>query len=323
MTIEEMLKIKQEYGLSYEMISKGSGVPLSTVSKMLMRATKSPRRATVEAMTSYFESIQEKSGAPSAGGDGLNTLAGQNVSMYSAPENGKAQYVRESAVWERYARMPKDSEQKKDGSQNTENAGETHLITIKEREALPDDRRTELIDGVLFDMASPAMIHQELVFCIHRSLDDCIAKNNSPCKAYEAPLDVVLSESPATVLQPDVLVICPKDNNGKRMKFSRLTNKYYGAPELVVEVLSPSTKRKDMMLKSQKYLEAGVREYWMIDPVRQKVIVYNLDAMRDDNADADMIRLYGFDEKVPVGISEGKCSVDFAAIAKRIADSFE
>lgn len=311
MTIEEMLQIKQEYGLSYKMISKESGVPLSTVSKMLMRATKAPRRATVEAVTSYFEAIQSRSGAV------------YTDRSAAEPEGGNTQCVREPAVWETDDWVQKGRGQKKAGSLNAENAGGTHLVTIKEREAFPDDRRTELIDGMLYDMASPAMIHQELVFRIHRALDDCIAQNNCPCQAYEAPLDVVLSESPATVLQPDVLVICSKGNSGKRTKFSRLANKYYGAPELVVEVLSPSTKKKDMMLKSQKYLEAGVREYWMIDPGKQKVIVYNLDAMRDDDSDADMIRLYGFDEKVPVGISEGSCSVDFAIIAERIADLFE
>lgn len=297
MTAEEMRRIKQEYGLTYEMIAKESGVPLSTVSKMLMGVTKAPRRATVQELTSYFENVRAGRGRTEREKRPSETASG----LYAIPETDSACSRETSPAYG----MERQSRQ--DG----------HPVTIAEREALPEDRRTELIDGVLYDMSAPGMVHQEITFCIQRTLDDCIIESGSACIAYAAPVDIVPSENPATVLQPDVLVICPQDENGHRRKLSILANKYYGAPELAVEVLSPSTKRRDLMVKLQKYLEAGVREYWVVDPRKQKVIVYDFDAIRDEDSDDDYIHLYGFDGKVPVGISGGKCSVDFAAIAER------
>lgn len=275
MTIDQMKALKQEYGLSYEMISKRTGIPLSTVSKVLTGATKAPRRNTVKQLTEYFQTLLPE--------DVAEAVMMQSIQR-DAPGN---------------------------------------IVTYAERDSFPEERRTELIDGVLYDMASPSVFHQELCFQIAQQLRECIRKEKRNCRALMAPADVVIQETdPATVLQPDVFVICDKEKvRGKQGRLGPGT-RYYGGPELVIEVLSPSTRRKDAGLKLAKYIDAGVGEFWVVDPDSRKVIVYNLDAYRDTDKHAELLYLYGFDQRVPVRISEGRCEIDFASIVKDIEDFY-
>ena len=116
---------------------------------------------------------------------------------------------------------------------------------------------------------------------------------------FGVELDVHLLKDGKTMVQPDILVLCD---------ISKLTEKRIeGAPDFVAEILSPSTRRKDMTLKLSKYTEAGVREYWIIDHKEKKVIVYDIEN------DA-LPQIYGFRDKVPVAIFDGRCQVDFAEI---------
>lgn len=111
-----------------------------------------------------------------------------------------------------------------------------------------------------------------------------------------SPLDVRLDCDDRTMVQPDLLVVCDRSKFRKGLVF--------GAPDLVIEVISRSTRRKDMMLKLSKYEAAGVREYWIVDPDKRKVIVYDFES--DIN-----VRLYDFTQEVPVEIFGGKCKIDF------------
>ena len=296
MTVDQMRRLKQQYGLSYEVISKETGIPYSTVSKILMGVTKSPRRDTVIRMDAYFRKLRGMSDS-----EEMDMMDAEDKDRKATVSGGqKAEKLHEEAnqlidPGYRFARIP--------------GAHTDRLVTYGERESFPRDYRSELIDGVLYDLASPLMEHQDLVRLITRQIDDCIRSVNSSCRVFFAPSDVVLCETdPATVLQPDIYVICRKDliRNGK----------YYGAPDLVIEILSPSTKRKDLTLKLKKYADSGVSEYWMVDPGRKKVIVCDLTACRDEQSLSDMLYLYGFDQSVPILISKGKCSVDFAVIQK-------
>ena len=114
-----------------------------------------------------------------------------------------------------------------------------------------------------------------------------------------SPLDVQLNCDNTTIVQPDVLVVCDR---------SKVRNRYIcGAPDFIVEILSKSTKKKDMFIKTEKYMNAGVREYWVVDPDRKQIIVYDFE--HDEYP-----LIYGFDAKVPVFIFGGECMVDFAQI---------
>ena len=112
-------------------------------------------------------------------------------------------------------------------------------------------------------------------------------------------MDVQLDCDDRTMVQPDVLVVCDRDKIIKRC--------IYGAPDFVVEILSPSTKRKDGIIKLSKYISAGVREYWIVDPDKKQVVVY-------DFQKEDYPVIYGFGGEIPVGIFDGECRIDFAEI---------
>ncbi len=129
------------------------------------------------------------------------------------------------------------------------------------------DLRYEFIDGEVYLLASPAYAHQIAVSALLFELMQWF--QNKPCRVLNAPFDVTLylSERNINVVQPDVMVICdPERVNDK--------GRYEGTPSLVVEVLSPSTRRKDMLAKLDLYLRTGVQEYWLVDPDAQQIMVY-------------------------------------------------
>ncbi|MCD8347347.1 MAG: Uma2 family endonuclease [Lachnospiraceae bacterium] len=163
--------------------------------------------------------------------------------------------------------------------------------TLEDYLALPDEQRAELIDGVIYDMAAPSYLHQAVGDRVWRFFTDYIERNHGSCFAFTSPVDVQLDCDDRTVVQPDVLIVCDptKFRNGR----------VFGAPDLVVEILSKSTSFKDRGLKLVKYKKAGVREYWLIEPYRKKVLVYEFEK-------SDSPRIYGFGDKVPVGIFKAK-----------------
>jgi len=138
----------------------------------------------------------------------------------------------------------------------------------------PDDERWELIDGIAWNMSpAPGRRHQGMAVEITRQIATFL--EGKSCRVYSAPFDVLLPESReepedevTTVVQPDLSVICDR---------SKLTEKgCFGAPDLVVEILSPHTSRKDMNEKLSLYERHGVREYWIVDPGNKYVHVYVL-----------------------------------------------
>ena len=182
------------------------------------------------------------------------------------------------------------------------------LYTIDDYFALPDDVRVELIDGVFYDMAAPNWIHQTILGRLFISFDECIRKHSSNCHAAFAPLDVQLDKDEYTMVQPDLLVICDTKDIVK--------GRIYGAPKFTAEILSPSTRSKDMFKKLNKYRFAGVEEYWIIDPQNLQVTVYDLkNEMAPDK--------YGFTDQIPLGISKGKCKIDFSKIYEEVKPFLE
>lgn len=176
--------------------------------------------------------------------------------------------------------------------------------TVGDYYSIPEERRVELIDGVIYDMASPTVIHQILSTELCNIIRSYIIRQKGRCIVMAAPMDVQLDCDDKTMVQPDVMVVCDRDKIMRKC--------VHGAPDLVVEILSESTKKKDMYVKLGKYMEAGVREYWLVDPNGKKVIVY------DFEAEVTPV-IYGFDSKVPVSIFGGECKVDFAEIYEYIS----
>lgn len=176
--------------------------------------------------------------------------------------------------------------------------------TLDDYYALPEDVRVELIDGCFFEMLAPSGAHQAIIGCLHVMFANFVRSKGGPCKVFLSPFDVQLDKDNRTMVEPDLLVICDRSKILMRC--------CYGAPDLAVEVLSPSTRRKDIRIKTTKYEKAGVREYWMIDPDYRQVMVIDFE-------NDEFPKVYGFDAKVPVGIWNGELIIDFQEISDEIA----
>lgn len=168
-----------------------------------------------------------------------------------------------------------------------------------------DNVRYELYSGVPVALASPSDAHQDISGEIYFQLKSNL--RGRQCKAYYAPFDVRLfeedGESPEDVdfvLQPDLMVVCDKNKVDRRG--------VHGAPDLVVEVLSPATARYDKIIKLSLYQRAGVPEYWIADPVSRSVSVYTL-----KNGVYQSPTVYGSDASIPVGVLDA-CQVDLSTV---------
>jgi len=165
--------------------------------------------------------------------------------------------------------------------------------------ALDDDKRYELIDGTPYAMAAPSQAHQEISGNLHYQLYNFL--KGKPCMVLAAPFDVRLNADSGddTVVQPDLLVICDK---------SKLDGKScLGVPDMVIEILSSSTAMRDKLLKFRRYLKAGVREYWMVDPDNKVVSTH---VLRNGEY---VTNAYGDDDVVPVHVLNG-CIVELSEV---------
>lgn len=140
-------------------------------------------------------------------------------------------------------------------------------FTIDDYYALPDDKRVELIDGVFYDMAAPSMEHQMLVGSIYQQFLNYIEGRKGKCVPLVSPVDVKLDPDNKTMVQPDVVVVCRRSQLQERI--------VEGGPDFVLEVVSPSSTTKDYVKKAAKYVDAGVREYWIVDPLTNRVTTFD------------------------------------------------
>lgn len=177
--------------------------------------------------------------------------------------------------------------------------------TVEDYYKLPEDERYELIDGYLFKMLAPTGLHQLIAGEIHRQIANFIYDRNGKCLPFIAPVDVQLDRDNRTMVEPDVVILCDKD------KF--LNRVIYGAPDFVLEVISPSTSRKDYTLKLAKYENAGVREYWIVDPYKERILIYNFD-------DESVPMICGFENAQGINIYHGELKIDFTRIVAWIKE---
>ena len=267
MTFEEMKKRKQELHYTNEMIAELSGVPLSTVQKIFSGVTKYPRLGTMVALGKVLKEDQP----------------------YQIDENGDLARVQEDQLPYHYSR---DSSAVINGKRQGE-------FTVEDYRSLPDGPRYELIDGVLIMLGAPSKGHQKALSRLHYKIMDYIETRNGSCEVYFAPFDVQLDRDEYTMVQPDLLIVCDPD---KAKDWG-----VWGAPDFVLEVLSPSTRSTDAALKLRKYKQAGVREYWIVDLEEKIVITYLF-------GEKTYTGIYGFESRVPVGIYDGDLEIDFNEI---------
>ncbi len=271
MTFEEMKKRKKELHYTNEKIAELSGVPLSTVQKIFSGATKYPRLGTMVALGKVLK----------------------EETPYSIEEIDPSIFVKEEPARYGYSR---DSSAQINGKKQGE-------FTVDDYRALPDWPRYELIDGVLYKLNAPSTGHQRMLARLFRKFDEYIQNKGGSCEPFFAPLDVQLDCDEWTMVQPDLLVVCDPD----QVKDWGI----WGAPDFVLEVVSPSSRNNDKLLKLKKYRNAGVREYWIVDLEEKLVIAYRF-------GEENTFGIYGFENKVPVWIYDGDLEIDFNEItAKR------
>ena len=164
--------------------------------------------------------------------------------------------------------------------------------------SLPEGKRAELIDGQVYYMAPPTRIHQEISFSLSRKIADYIDTKGGSCRVYPAPFAVFLNQDNRNYVEPDISVICdPRKLDDKGCN---------GAPDWVLEIVSPSSRRTDYHAKLFKYRTAGVREYWIVDPEKDRILVYNFET--EDTWD------YTFHDTVKSGIYDD-FQIDFSSVA--------
>lgn len=161
--------------------------------------------------------------------------------------------------------------------------------TIDDIYALPDGKRAELIDGQLYYMNPPNTRHQRIVNYINTEINLHIRSNNGSCEVFPAPFAVFLNRDDTNYVEPDISVICDRD---------KLTDQgCSGAPDWIIEVVSPGSKSMDYGKKLFKYRTAGVTEYWIVDPGKNRVLIWNF-----HNGD---VGDYSFTDDIPSGIFAG------------------
>ena len=178
--------------------------------------------------------------------------------------------------------------------------------TLADIEALPEGERAELIDGEMFRMDAPLRIHQDIVMELSFEIKSYIRKNKGNCKVYAAPFAVRIKKDNRNYVEPDISVVCDHEKPDEKG--------CYGAPDWVIEILSPSSVKMDCERKVKLYCETGVREYWIVDPEKETVTVYDFahsdTAQPTDGACAlaaeswNKPMLYSFTKQVKAGIFE-------------------
>ena len=171
------------------------------------------------------------------------------------------------------------------------------FYTLDDIYSLPDGTRAELIDGHFYYMAPPSTKHQRISGFLHNKIYQYISNHNGACETFTAPFAVFLNQDNKNYVEPDISVICDR---------SKLTDKgCNGAPDWIIEVVSPSSKRMDYLIKLLKYQTAGVREYWIVDPDKNRIIVYNFET--------ENINEYSFNDIVKTGIYDD-LEIDFNSL---------
>lgn len=164
------------------------------------------------------------------------------------------------------------------------------LYTEEDYYKLPEDVRAELIDGQIYYQAAPSRIHQRILSDLHAIIYHYIKSKNGSCEVYPAPFAVKLQKDIKNIVEPDISVICDRN---------KLTDQgCTGAPDWIIEIISPSTSSHDYIRKLNLYADAGVREYWIVNPQNKSIYVYHLEETQFETT------AYTFQDTIKVNIYE-------------------
>ncbi len=177
---------------------------------------------------------------------------------------------------------------------------QTKLYTEADYYNLPEDIRAELIEGnLIYNQAAPSRIHQTILMELSGTIRNYLKAKGGSCRVYPSPFAVKLREDRRTIVEPDISVICDQ---------RKLTDRgCTGAPDWIIEIVSPSTSSHDYILKLNLYANAGVREYWIVDSAKESIFVYYLE-QEHFKAEA-----HTFQDKIKVNIYDD-LYIDFSSL---------
>ena len=304
MTIDEMNEAKEKYRYTNEMISQKSGVPLPTVQKVLSKTTKRPRYNTMVALEAVFKRADKDRYYEWTGEYGSSQVkeSGLAYDLYGTgdPATTDTTYALGEITEYSEEGLPIHPRYKipirKQGDYTTDDL-----------DKIPDDVRVELIDGVIYDLASPTSMHQTIIGTVFTIMNMYSISHGRGCMPYISPLDTKFDRGKKTKVQPDLMVVCGADETKRDDDHEPETQ----APDFIMEVLSPSSRKVDMLIKLNKYFKVGVREYWIVDPKEESVMVYDF-----ENNEINV--RYSFEDEVPVAISGGDLKIDFKIVKESL-----
>lgn len=168
---------------------------------------------------------------------------------------------------------------------------QTKVYTEDDYYNLPENIRAELIEGnIIYNQAAPARIHQAILMDLSGTIRNYLKSKGGPCRVYPAPFAVKLKKDRKTIVEPDISVICDRN---------KLTDRgCTGAPDWIIEIVSPGNSSNDYILKLNLYANSGVREYWIVDPAKKRVFVYFLEKAKFE------VETYTFHDKIKANIYE-------------------
>ena len=176
------------------------------------------------------------------------------------------------------------------------------VYTTDDIYALPDGERAELIDGQIYMMGTPSRIHQKLVGQLSRIIGNYIESNHGSCEIYPAPFAVFIKKDDKNYVEPDISVVCDKNKLSDRG--------CEGAPDFIIEIVSPGNHSDDYIRKLYYYKNYGVREYWIVDPKRKTISV--------NYFEGNIVSVqYPFDSIIKVNIYED-LFINFSEIANML-----
>lgn len=289
LTIQEMYHIIEKHGYTMNQISTYTGIPADKIQQLLESDIHNTDKKYMETLEKFILKIEYSFS------DKIPVCQEKHSkNTYTEETNPLKDTVSDPMQYGDDLRKV-DLSEKKQGD-----------YTLEDYYALPDDQRVELIDGVFYDMSAPKIVHQDIASIVHMNIYQHIRKNKGDCKVFEAPVDVQINKDDKTMVQPDVLVVCDRD---KIKDFG-----IFGTPDFILEILSPSTRKKDMMIKLTLYENAGVKEYWMIDPKKKILLIYNF---MEEEWIPSVLPLSG---TAPVAIFDGELMIDLDEIMASIEE---
>lgn len=291
MNISELKNRKKALRLTTAQLALLAELPVSTVSKIMTGETKNPSYLTIEKIETAIihEEIRRRILAYKIA---LSEYLASHKENDFDPLEFESYYRTKNNLSDvpiPFATPVDDSST--DGNLAKQSDMRVDISMLRE---LDNDRFIELINGRLIIGQAPSITHQLLVQNIGKVIDNYIATNHGKCRMFNVGVNVRLDRDDYTLVIPDIVVLCDDDKLGE--------DYIYGAPDLIIEVVSKSTRHIDYKDKMHKYMQAGTREYWIVDYERERVSVYI-------DGEPIMVYLYSTDDDIPVGIYDGRLTI--------------